>query len=191
MSKTRCSWSNSNPLYIDYHDHEWARPIHDHIQLFELLMLEGMQAGLSWITILKKRDNYRQVFHQFNPQKIALMTSADVDELMQNEGIVRHRKKIEAIISNATIFLDLKKQKINFSDWLWEIVNHKPIVNHFKTTQEIPAQTELSQAMSKQLKKAGFKFVGPTICYAFMQAAGMVNDHTTDCFLYTKTSTTV
>lgn len=186
MSKQRCQWSTSDPLYIAYHDEEWGRPVYDDQQLFELLMLEGMQAGLSWITILKKRDNYRKAFYKFNPKKMAKMTEDDIERLMQNEGIIRHRGKIAALISNAQAYLDLQKQGINFSDWLWQFVDHKPILNHFKTLQDIPAQTELSQAMSKQLKKAGFKFCGPTICYAFMQAAGMVNDHTQDCFLYQK-----
>jgi DNA-3-methyladenine glycosylase I len=186
MSKQRCQWSTSDPLYIAYHDEEWGRPVYDDQQLFELLMLEGMQAGLSWITILKKRDNYRKAFYKFNQKKMAKMTEDDIECLMQNEGIIRHRGKIAALISNAQAYLDLQKKSINFSDWLWQLVDHKPILNHFKTLQDIPTQTELSQAMSKQLKKAGFKFVGPTICYAFMQAVGMVNDHTQDCFLYKK-----
>jgi len=186
MSKKRCAWSTSDPLYLDYHDYEWGQPVYDDQQLFELLMLEGMQAGLSWITILKKRENYRKLFHNFNPNKIVKMTDVDVETLMQNAGIIRHQGKIKAIISNAQAYLELKKQKINFSDWLWQLVDHKPLLNKFKQLQDIPAQTELSQTMSKQLKKAGFKFVGPTICYAFMQAAGMVNDHTKDCFLYKK-----
>ena len=181
---TRCSWCTSDPLYIDYHDQEWGKPIYDESALFELLMLEGMQAGLSWITVLRKREEYRRCFFEFDPEKIAAMTDQDVDRLMLNAGIIRHRKKIEAIISNAKAYIALKNQSINFSDWLWSFVNHQPIIHHFKTIQDMPSQNEVSQNMSKHLKKAGFKFIGSTICYAFMQACGMVQDHTTDCFLH-------
>lgn len=184
MNKIRCAWTSNDPPYIAYHDKEWGRPVYDSQPLFELLTLEGMQAGLSWITILKKRENYRQAFYQFNPKKIIKMTESDVDKLMLNNGIIRHRKKIEAIITNAEAYLKLQKDGINFSDWLWGMVGNKPMRNHFKKLSDLPAQTELSQYMSKQLKKAGFKFIGPTICYAFIQACGMVQDHTTDCFLY-------
>ena len=185
-SLPRCSWCTSDPLYIDYHDNEWGKPIYEDLALFELLTLEGMQAGLSWITILKKREKYRQCFFQFDPEKIATMNDQNVDRLMQNAGIIRHRKKIEAVISNAKAFLALKNQGISLSNWLWSFVHDQPIIHHFKTIQDMPAQNELSQMISKELKKAGFKFIGPTICYAFMQASGMVQDHTSHCFLYEK-----
>ena len=185
-SLPRCSWCTSDPLYIDYHDNEWGKPIYEDLALFELLTLEGMKAGLSWITILKKREEYRQCFFQFDPEKVATMNDQDVDRLMQNAGIIRHRKKIEAVISNAKAFLALKNQGISLSNWLWSFVHDQPIIHHFKTIQDMPAQNELSQMISKELKKAGFKFIGSTICYAFMQASGMVQDHTSHCFLYEK-----
>ena len=184
MIKQRCAWANTDPLYQQYHDEEWGEPVYDNHTLFECLMLEGMQAGLSWITILKKRQNYRDLFHNFNPRKIILMTEQDVDALVQNEGIIRHRGKINAIINNAKMFLKLEQNNINFSDWLWSFVDHTPIKNHYHQLAAIPAQTDISQQMSKGLKKAGFKFVGPTTCYAFMQACGMVNDHLLNCFKY-------
>jgi DNA-3-methyladenine glycosylase I len=186
LTKKRCDWCTSDSMYIDYHDHEWGRPLRDEKQLFELLMLEGMQAGLSWLTVLKKREAYRQSFFQFDPEKIALMLDQDVDRLMLNPSIIRHRNKIEAIISNAQSFLALKRQGIHFSTWLWSVVNDQPIIHDYPSIEAMPVCNELSHLLSKKLKKAGFKFVGPTICYAFMQASGMIQDHTTDCFLHSK-----
>jgi DNA-3-methyladenine glycosylase I len=169
---------------IDYHDNEWGQPQKNSTKLFELLMLEGMQAGLSWLTILKKRAALREAFAQFDPVKLSQFTENDVQHLLNNAGIIRHQKKIEAVIHNANIFLDMQKQSIDFADWCWQWVNHQPTLNFFKSLQDIPAQTDLSQQISKALKKLGFKFVGPTTVYAFMQSAGMVNDHTQECFLY-------
>ncbi|MCW5588751.1 MAG: DNA-3-methyladenine glycosylase I [Legionellales bacterium] len=180
----RCEWCNDDPLYQHYHDHEWGKPLYDEQQLFEFLLLEGMQAGLSWITILRKRDHYRKVFYQFDAEKIVRYVPRKFATLMQDPGIIRNKRKIEAIIDNAKIYLDFKQRGIHFSDYLWQFVDGKPIINHWKSLTEIPAETLISQQLSKTLKKAGFRFVGPTICYAFMQAVGMVNDHMTTCFLY-------
>lgn len=177
----RCGWCGTEPLYIDYHDKEWGMPLYDDETLFEFLCLEGMQAGLSWITILKKRQSYREAFCNFKPQEIISFTESDVERLMLNKGIIRNRRKIEAIITNAKLYLELKKKQ-SFSDYLWQFVEGKPIVNHWKTLEEVPDNTELSDLMAKTLKKRGFKFVGTTICYAFMQATGMVNDHLVSCF---------
>ncbi|WJV55953.1 DNA-3-methyladenine glycosylase I [Prodigiosinella aquatilis] len=177
----RCGWVTQDTLYQDYHDQEWGKPCTDSLKLFELLCLEGQQAGLSWITVLKKRENYRRCFYQFTPQLIARMTQEDVQELMQNSGIIRNRLKIEAVISNARAWLAMETQGELFSDFIWSFVNHQPIINHYTTLAEVPAKTELSDTMSKALKKRGFKFIGSTICYAFMQAGGLVNDHMTDC----------
>ena len=181
---TRCSWSTADPLYIQYHDKEWGTPIYDERSLFEFLMLEGMQAGLSWITILKKRENYRNAFDHFNAELISQYDENKVAALLQNEGIIRNRLKVRAIISNAKAFLEVKKEWGSFSKYLWHFMGEAPLQNHWKNSNEVPATTPISDAMSKDLKKRGFKFVGSTICYAFMQAAGMVNDHTTDCFRY-------
>lgn len=181
---TRCGWVSDDPLYIDYHDHEWGRPEYDGRTLFELLCLEGQQAGLSWITVLKKRENYRNNFHGFDPQKMAVMDEADVERLLQDSGIIRHRGKIQALIGNAKAYLAIQAEGTDFADWLWSFVDGKPIINQFQDFRLAPTSTAQSDAMSKALKKRGFKFVGSTICYAFMQAAGMVNDHTTDCFCY-------
>ncbi|WP_128894833.1 DNA-3-methyladenine glycosylase I [Longirhabdus pacifica] len=178
----RCSWSGSDPIYITYHDEEWGVPLHDDLKLFEFLLLEGSQAGLSWITILKKRENYREAFDQFDPEKIANYDQAKLEQLLNNEGIVRNKLKINAFISNAKAYLQLKEKAGSFNDFLWSFVQHKPIINHWQTIEEVPAMTPISEKMSKALKREGFKFVGPTICYAFMQATGMVNDHTSDCF---------
>lgn len=180
--KTRCAWVGKDPLYIDYHDHEWGKPIYDERKLFEFLCLEGAQAGLSWITILKKRDNYRNCFDQFDIHKIIHYDENKIAALLQNPGIVRNRLKISAVISNARAVMQLQQQGINFSEYLWQFVGGKPINNNWQTGQQIPANTAQSEAMAKVLKKDGFKFVGSTICYAFMQAVGMVNDHTRDCF---------
>lgn len=184
MNKKRCEWCTSDPIYVDYHDNEWGRPIHDDRQLFELLILEGAQAGLSWLTVLKKRENYRKAFDQFNPELIAQYDEERFQTLMNNAGIIRNRLKIQSTISNALAYLDLVESGTSFSDFLWNFVDGEPIKNHFKCLTEIPTSTERSDKMSKELKKRGFRFVGTTICYAFMQAAGMVDDHTVDCFLY-------
>jgi len=184
-NKKRCAWVPSdNPLYVQYHDEEWGVPVHDERLLFEFLVLEGAQAGLSWLTILKKRENYRAAFDQFNPQKIALYDEKKIAELMQNSGIIRNRLKIEATVINARAFLEIQAKHNTFDSFIWNFVDGKPIVNRWKNIKEIPPKTPLSDAISKELKKKGFKFVGSTILYSHMQATGMVNDHTTDCFRF-------
>jgi DNA-3-methyladenine glycosylase I len=180
--KPRCAWSASDPLYIAYHDHEWGVPLHDDKRLFEMLTLEGAQAGLSWITILKKRENYRKAFDNFDPRKIAKYDARKVRELLQNEGIVRNKLKIAATISNAKAFLDVQKKIGSFDKYIWQFVGGRPIKNKRESLKDIPPTTPESDAMSKDLKKRGFRFVGSTICYAFMQATGMVNDHVIWCF---------
>ena len=180
----RCGWCGNDPLYVAYHDQEWGVPEYDDRKLFEMLILEGAQAGLSWVTILKKRNSYRRAFHRFNPQRIARYGGRDIDRLLQDPGIVRNRLKIEAAIGNARGYLQILEELGSFSDYLWAFVDHKPIINQQATLADIPGQTAISKKMSKELKNRGFNFVGPTICYAFMQAVGMVNDHTTDCFRY-------
>jgi DNA-3-methyladenine glycosylase I len=185
--KKRCFWVSDDPLYIDYHDNEWGKPEYDSQKLFEFLVLEGMQAGLSWITILKRRENYYHAFDQLNPQKIALYDQKKINELLENKGIIRNRLKIKSIIKNAQSYLKLQ-EKESFSQFIWQFVDGKPKINHFRTKNEIPTETDASRKLSKALKARGFSFVGPTICYAFMQACGLVNDHTTDCFLYPKKS---
>lgn len=178
---TRCAWAGDSPIYIDYHDNEWGKPQFDSQKLFEKICLEGQQAGLSWITVLKKRDAYRAAFHHFEPKNVAKMTASDIDELMQNAGLVRHRAKLEAIVKNANAFLEMEKRGENFSDFIWSFVNHRPIINDVPDLSVVPAKTEISKAMSKALKKRGFVFVGETTCYAFMQAMGLVNDHINGC----------
>src|SRR3954454_1188859 len=180
-NETRCSWVNQDPLYINYHDHEWGVPVYDDRLLFEYINLEGAQAGLSWYTILKKRDNYRQAFDHFEPEKIINYDESKVAELLQNEGIVRNKLKINAVITNAKAFFKIVDEFGSFQAYIWSFVDGKPIQNHFKVSSEVPATTEISDRLSKDLKKRGFKFVGSTICYAFMQAVGMVNDHITTC----------
>jgi len=182
--KKRCAWSTEDPLYIAYHDDEWGLPLHDDRLLFEFLVLEGAQAGLSWITILKKRENYRKAFDNFDCETVASYTEKDITRLMADSGIVRNRRKIESAIKNAQGVLKIQKEFGSLDTYLWGFVNGQPIQNEWKSMAELPAKTELSEKMSKDLKKRGFNFVGPTICYAFMQAIGMVNDHTTDCFRY-------
>jgi len=182
--KKRCAWVSDDDLYIEYHDKEWGVPQYDDQKLFELLILEGAQAGLSWYTILKKRENYRQSFDQFDAKKISGYTDKKIQELLNNPGIVRNKLKIESTVRNAKIFLDIQKEYGSFKKYIWSFVDGKPIVNNFKALKELPAKTEISDKMSKDLKKRGFNFVGSTICYAFMQAVGMVNDHTVDCFRY-------
>ncbi|MEJ2759387.1 MAG: DNA-3-methyladenine glycosylase I [Anaerolineales bacterium] len=174
----------STPLYIAYHDEEWGVPVHDDRKLFEFLILEGAQAGLSWITILRRRENYRAAFDQFDPEKVARYNESRIAELLENSGIIRNRLKIRSAVQNAQAFLKVQEEFGSFDKYIWEFVDHQPIVNHWKEMSEIPAFTSLSEQISKDLKKRGFNFVGPTIVYAHMQATGMVNDHTTDCFRY-------
>jgi len=181
-SMLRCAWSTSDPLYIDYHDREWGVPVHDERKLFEMLILEGAQAGLSWITILKKRENYRKAFDNFDVKKVSRYNAARVRSLLKNEGIVRNRLKIAATIGNAKAFLAVQKEWGSFDSYIWQFTGGKPIDNHRKGNKDVPATTPESDAMSKDLKKRGFRFVGSTICYAFMQATGMVNDHAITCF---------
>ncbi len=182
MVQQRCEWGNSSALYIEYHDSEWGVPVHDEGRLFEFLILEGAQAGLSWSTILNKRQAYIQAFDNFEPARVASYDEAKVQALLANPGIVRNRLKIQAAIQNARSFLKVQDQYRSFDTYIWQFVDGKPIQNSWKNLQEIPATTQESDAMSKELKKRGFTFVGSTICYAFMQAVGMVNDHTVDCF---------
>ena len=177
----RCDWAGELPIYVDYHDKEWGKPQFDEQKLFEKICLEGQQAGLSWITVLKKRENYRAAFFHFAPSKIAQMDEADLDRLMQNEGLIRHRAKLAAIVTNAKAFMAMKERGENFTDFIWAFVNHQPQINDVPNLASVPAQTAVSQAMSKALKKKGFVFVGPTTCYAFMQSMGLVNDHLNDC----------
>ncbi len=184
MSKIRCAWVGTEPIYLAYHDEEWGVPVYDDQLLFAKLILDGAQAGLSWITILRKRENYWQAFDNFDPEKIARYDEAKLVELMQNAGIVRNRLKVEAAVKNAKGYLTIMEEHGSFSDFLWQFVDGKPIQNAWQTMAEVPTETAESRAMSKALKKSGFNFVGPTICYAFMQAVGMVNDHTVDCFRY-------
>ena len=180
----RCEWPSNNELMIKYHDEEWGVPLHNDRKLFEFLVLETAQAGLSWLTILKRREGYRKAFSNFDYNKVAKYTQKDIDRLLQDEGIIRNKLKIISTISNAKNFIDLQKEYGSFDKYIWSFVNHKPIVNRIKKLSDIPANTEISDAMSKDLKKRSFKFVGSTICYAFMQASGLVNDHTIDCFRY-------
>ncbi|MCL1148102.1 DNA-3-methyladenine glycosylase I [Shewanella marinintestina] len=184
MEVTRCAWVGQDPIYQEYHDKVWGRPVYDSRELFEKLCLDGQQAGLSWITILKKQQNYEAAFANFEPKIIATFDDEKVEELMLNPGIVRNRLKVNSIIKNAKAYLVYTEQGNDFSKFLWEFVGGSPKVNHFESVQQVPAQTTESEAMSKALKNMGFNFVGPTICYAFMQAVGMVNDHTSDCFCY-------
>jgi DNA-3-methyladenine glycosylase I len=178
----RCGWAGDDPLYVRYHDDEWGVPVHDDRTLFEFLLLEGAQAGLSWITILKKRENYRRAFDGFDPEKIARYRPARLRKLLADPGIVRNRLKVESAVGNARAFLEVQKEYGSFDAYLWEFVDGRPIQNRWRTLKQVPAKTAESDAMSKDLKKRGFRFVGSTICYALMQAVGMVNDHTIDCF---------
>lgn len=186
MDKKRCGWSTGNKLMQKYHDTEWGQPVHSDKKLFEFLILEGAQAGLSWQTILNKRQNYRKAFDNFDYQKIAKYNQVKVKKLLNNSGIIRNRLKIQTTIINAEKFLEIKKEFGSFDKYIWGFVKGKPIKNKYKNWQDIPASTEISDALSKDLKNRGFKFVGSTIIYAFMQAVGMVNDHQTDCFRYNK-----
>ncbi len=181
-AKARCAWGTEDPLYIEYHDQEWGVPVHADQKLFELLVLEGAQAGLSWLTILKKRENFRKAFNNFDAKRIAQYDEKKIQQLLSDEGIIRNRRKIEAAIQNARAFLAIQEEFGSFDAYIWQFVGGIPKHNAWKTLKEIPSQTQESEAMSKDLIERGFKFVGSTICYAFMQAVGMINDHTIDCF---------
>ncbi|PHQ57714.1 MAG: DNA-3-methyladenine glycosylase I [Lutibacter sp.] len=184
MNKTRCTWPGTDPLYVAYHDTEWGVPVYDDAKLFEFLILETFQAGLSWITVLRKRENFRKAFDDFDYKKIAKYDEVKFDELIQNAGIIRNKLKIKATISNAIAFMEIQKEFGSFSNYIWGFTNGKPIKNNWNLLSEIPAVTKISETISKDLKKRGFKFVGPTVIYAHMQATGMVNDHLKECFRY-------
>lgn len=183
----RCSWAGIDPLYQAYHDEEWGVSEHDDRNLFELLTLEGAQAGLSWLTILKKREHYRKAFSRFDPRRIARFDRARIERLLANPGIVRNRLKVESTVTNARAFLRIQKEFGRFDRYIWDFVGGEPIVNRWRSMADVPASTPESEAMSRDLKKRGMRFVGPTICYAFMQSTGMVNDHLTTCFRYRET----
>lgn len=182
MNKHRCNWCVGTPLYEAYHDHEWGVPVYDDETLFEFLILETFQAGLSWITILRKRENFRHAFDNFNYKKIATYKQQKTDALLLDTGIIRNKLKINATVTNAQAFIKIQNEFGNFSNYIWAFIGNKPIKNHFKSLKDVPANTPLSDALSKDLKNRGFKFVGSTVIYAFMQATGMVNDHETKCF---------
>lgn len=182
MDKKRCGWCKNDPLYIAYHDMEWGVPIFDDRLLFEFLILEGMQAGLNWFTILQKRETFRVAFSNFNAKKIAKFDQRNINLLLNNAGIIRNKLKINAAINNAKAFLEVQNEWASFTNYIWHFVDNHPIQNSWKRLDQVPTKTVISDAMSKDLKKRGFKFVGSTICYAYMQAVGMVNDHTVDCF---------
>lgn len=184
MTKKRCQWVTDDPIYVKYHDEEWGVPVYDDRKLFEFIILEGAQAGLSWLTILKKRENFRRAFSQFDPVKVSKYNKTNIKKLLNDAGIIRNRLKIEATVQNAKAFLEIQKEFGTFASYSWKFVGDKPIVNRFKTVKDIPAATAESDAFSKDLKSRGFKFVGSTIMYAHMQATGMVNDHTIDCFRF-------
>jgi len=185
---SRCSWCGDDPLYVAYHDLEWGVPLHTDQQLFEFLILEGAQAGLSWLTILRKREAYRKAYYQFDVEKIARFNSRSNERLLNNPGIVRNRLKVEASVTNARAFLDVQEAFGSFDKYIWQFVDYQPIQNHWRYPKDIPVSTQESNQMSKDLQARGFRFVGPTICYAFMQAVGMVNDHITDCFRHKELS---
>ena len=186
--KPRCIWAQGSQLYRDYHDKEWGVPVHDDQILFEFLTLEGAQAGLSWSTILNKRESYREAFDNFNAQKIAAYDETKIAELLNNPGIVRNKLKVNSTVSNAQLFLQIQQEYGSFDAYIWQFTAGKTIYNNWKSIKDVPATTPESDAMSKDLKKRGFKFVGSTICYAYMQATGMVNDHVVDCFCYIETN---
>lgn len=181
MTEKRCDWCRGNPLYEKYHDEEWGVPCYDDRTLFEFLLLEGAQAGLSWITVLKKREGYRKAFDQFDPEKIARYSDKKIEKLLANPDIIRNRLKVQSAIKNAQAYLRIVESRSSFSDYLWQFVDGEPVQNRFKTLKDVPASTPVSDVMSKTLKKDGFSFVGTTICYAHMQATGMVNDHLISC----------
>ncbi|WP_107840833.1 DNA-3-methyladenine glycosylase I [Metasolibacillus meyeri] len=181
----RCGWVKlDEPLYVEYHDKEWGKPVYDDQKLFEMICLEGAQAGLSWWTILQKREGYREAFDDFNAEKIVQYTDEKLAELKEDTRIVRNRLKIASVVTNAQAYLHMQEQHGSFSNYIWQFVDHQPMINQWKTLAEVPVTTVISDQMSKQLKKDGFKFVGSTICYSFMQAVGMVNDHVQDCLCY-------
>jgi DNA-3-methyladenine glycosylase I len=180
----RCEWVTADPLYIAYHDEEWGRPVHDEQRLFEFLILEGVQAGLSWLTVLKKRVHYRNALDNLDPVRIAAYDARRIKTLLQDKGLIRNRLKMNAAVANARAFLDVQTALGSFDRYIWQFVDGRPIRNRWRKTADIPAWTPLSRIMSRDLKNRGFQFVGPTICYAFMQATGMVNDHILDCFCY-------
>jgi len=182
--ENRCGWATKNEIMVKYHDEEWGRPLHDDQKLFEFLILEGMQAGLSWLTILKKRDAFRLAYEKFDVKKVACFDQQKVEELMLNSGIIRNRQKIEASINNAKLFLEVVEEFGSFDSYIWKFVDHQPIINKWEKLSELPAKTELSDVISTDLKRGGFKFVGSTIVYAHMQATGMVNDHLVHCFCH-------
>lgn len=182
----RCAWSGNDPLMVRYHDTEWGVPVHDDRKHFEFIVLDGFQAGLSWAIVLKKRDNFRKALHNFDPRRIARYTARDTARLLNDPGIIRNRQKVASAVMNARAFLETQDEFGSFDDYIWRFVDGKPLRHRFRRTSEIPARTIESDAMSKDLQQRGFKFVGSTICYAYMQAAGMVNDHTIDCFRYRK-----
>ena len=184
MKKNRCSWCGDDPLYIRYHDEEWGVPLYDDQALFECLILETFQAGLSWITVLKKRENFRNAFDRFNYSKIATYDEKKIESLLQNSGIIRNKLKILSAISNAKCFIEIQNEFGSFRKYIWGFVNENPVKNNFKTTSEYPVKTSLSETIGKDLKNRGFKFVGATVVYAFMQAIGIVNDHVESCFRY-------
>lgn len=184
VGRKRCGWGTGNPWIAEYHDKEWGVPVHDDKKLYEFLLLEGAQAGLNWTTILKKRENYRKAFADFDPAKVAKFTDRDVNRLLADEGIIRNRLKINAAITNARKLLEVQREFGSFEKYIWQFVGGKPVQNGFKSREEVPATAKESDAMSKDLRKRGFRFVGSTICYSFMQAVGMVNDHMVDCFRY-------
>lgn len=183
-----CEWPSNDPLMIRYHDEEWGVPLHDDQKLFEFMVLDAFQAGLSWKTVLAKRENFRRAFDDFDPEKIAVYDEAKYESLLLDAGIIRNRAKIRATISNAAAFLAVQNEFGTFDRYIWSFVGYEPLINHWKSLSELPAKTALSDAMSKDLSRRGFKFVGSTICYAFMQAAGMVNDHVVDCFRHKQLS---
>ena len=184
----RCEWVTTDPLYIAYHDEEWGRPVHDERRLFEFLVLEGIQAGLSWLTVLKKRAHYRRALDNFDPVRVAAYGPQRIESLLQDPGLIRNRLKMNAAVANARAFLEVQVAFGSFDRYIWQFVDGQPVQNRWRQTADIPAWTPLSKAMSGDLKERGFQFVGPTICYAFMQATGMVNDHIRDCFCYREIS---
>lgn len=186
---TRCAWCGSDPLYVAYHDTEWGVPVHDDARLFEFLVLEGAQAGLSWLTVLRKRENYRAALAGFDAAKVAAFTDDDIDHLLQNPGIIRNRLKVRSHRTNARAFLEVQQQHGTFADYWWNWVDGQPIVNRFRSLKDVPPRTELSDRISKDLKKRGMSFVGSTIIYAMMQATGMVNDHVVTCFRHGEITT--
>jgi DNA-3-methyladenine glycosylase I len=181
-TQTRCPWCGDDPLYVQYHDEEWGVPVHDDHKLFEMLTLEGAQAGLNWLTVLRKRRNYRLALDGLNPEIVAAYDPGKIDALMSDAGLIRHRGKLESTVTNARAFLDIRESHGSFDAYLWDFVDGEPVQNRFRSIEKVPASTPLSDRISRDLKARGFKFMGTTICYAYMQAVGLVNDHLVDCF---------